>query len=293
MNHQLMELKVKFKRIKSPAEALQLLQQAIDVFNSVDKHLLQDFILYLRQIATDLQFKHYRARCQYIIISPEDSLTFWICLRLGNCPDNSRFAFFEGEVLELLKLLAPAEATINQSNYLPRKEIEAAIKSMKNKYPGFLTSLIREPLLIPVLNFSMQGGSVIDWPQLHCFALLGTKHEEGESLITILHSLVRIIHYTLTEDLKILPLGFANLLQKLSLELDVLTLDDAETFTETMTASLLYGTEYMPLVAYMEFDQRQHMEIHRYFSWLQEMFLSEQGTNVKKLMEEHRKRLRA
>lgn len=293
INSQVLIMRESFKKISSPLEAKQLLKQAIDAFHSVDKHLLQDLILSLRQNATDLKFKHYRARCQYILIPPEDSLTFWINYVLGHCPEGSRFSVFEGEVQELLKILDTSLIERNNSVDLPRQEISTAVRLIKDKCPGFLSGLTREPILIPVMNFSIKNGSVLSWPQLNCFALFVPKNEEVQSLISILHSLVHIIHYNLTEELEVLPLGFENLLRKLSEDQTGRQSISAETFAETITASLLYDTEYMSLVAYMEFDHQQQEEIHHYLTWLQRMFYSGLGDNVKKMMAEHQKKLRA
>jgi len=292
MNHQIVLLRERFKKISSPQEARQLLHQALDLLISVDKHLLQDFILYLRQIATDLQFSHYHARCQYILIPPEDALTFWINHVLGHCPEEARFAYFEGEIHELLKVLDMAQIEENKL-CLPRKQVSTAVAIFKDKYPGFLTGLTREPFLIPIMNLSIQGGSVLCWPQYHCFALFASQNDEEQSLISILHSLVHLIHYQLTEDLSVLPPGFINLQRKLYEEPSEIQSLIAEGFAEIITASLLYDTEYMPLVAYMEFNLQQHEEICHYLSWLQVMFFSGFGDNVKQMMSKHQQKLQA
>ena len=99
----------KFKSLRNPDEAVELLQQTIDQFANADKHSLEQFILYLRQTADDIRFKYYKARCLYTLIPPEDALSFWVCNTLGSLPQTIRFSNFEGEVLELLKILSLAD----------------------------------------------------------------------------------------------------------------------------------------------------------------------------------------
>lgn len=292
MNRRIVLLQERFKKISSPQEARLLLHQTGDLLISVDKPMLQNFILDLRQNATDLKFKYYRARCQYILIPPEDALTFWINYILGHCPERSRFAFFEGEILELLKILETARVEENKRG-LPHKEVSAAVKIIKDKYPGLIAGLTQEPLLIPVMNFSLQGDDVLGWPQHHCFVLFASPNDEEQSLVSILHSLVHVVHYHLTEDLGVLPPGFENLQRDLSEEPVVFQALTAESFAEIITASLLYDTEFMSLVAYMEFNHQQHEAVLHYLSWLQSIFYSRVGENVKKLAEEHYRKLHA
>lgn len=285
MNRRIVLLRERYKNIRTPQEARYLLHQTLEILIFVDKITLQNFILELRQNATDLKFKYYRARCQYILIPPEDALTFWINHILGHCPEGSRFANFEGEILELLKILETAKVKENQPCFSPYKEVSAAFKIIKDKYPGFLAGLTREPLLICVINFSLRGKDVLSWPQHHCFALFESANDVEHSLVAILHSLVHLVHYHLTEDLNVLPPGFENLQNDQAL--------NAENFAETMTASLLYDTEYMSLVAYMELSHQQHEAIRHYLAWLQSMFFTGLGESVKKLMEEHHHKLHA
>ncbi|AHF06804.1 hypothetical protein [Desulfitobacterium metallireducens] len=293
MNRRIGLLRERYKKISTPHEARFLLHQTIEFLISVDKIVLQNFILDLRQNATDLKFKHYRARCQYILIPPEDALTFWINHVLGHCPEGSRFAYFEGEILELLKILETVRIKEDQPFLSLHKEISVAFKIFKDNYPGFLAGLTREPLLIPVMDFSLQGEAVVGCPQHHCFALFASSTDMEHSLVTILQSLVHIFHYYLTEDFEVLPPGFDNLQGELSEESIALQALNAESFTETITASLLYDTEYMSLVAYMEFSHQQHEAIKQYLMWLQNMFFNGLGENVKKLIEEHHQKLHA
>jgi hypothetical protein len=292
MNRRIVSLQERFQKIRTPQEARVLLHQTLELLITVDKPILEKFILNLRQNATDLKFSYYRARCQYILIPPEDALTFWINYILGNCPEKSRYAYFEGEILELLKILEIAQLNENR-RCLPHKNVSAALKIVKAKYPGFLTGLTKDPLLIPLMNFSLQGEAGLEWPQHHCLTLFTPPNNEEYSLVTILHSLVHFIHYHLTEDLAVLPPGFENLQKDLLEESNVFQTLNAESFVETITASLLYETDYMSLVAYMEFNQQQQEAIRQYLLWLQNMFFTGLGENVKKLMEEHQRKLQA
>lgn len=292
INQKVISLRERFKKINNPKEASILLHQTLEYLIPADKQMLQKFIIDLRQNATDLKFKYYRARCQYILIPPEDALTFWINHILGSCPEGSRLAYFEGEILDLLKILEAAQMKENQRG-LPSKEVSAAFKIIKNKYPGFLGGLTREPLLIPVMGFSIQSKTVMAWPQYHCFVLFASKNGEERSLISIVHSLVQSIHYSLTGDLNIFPPGFENLQKNLFEEPGGIHALDAESVAETITASLLYDTEYMSQAAYMELNHQQHEAIKNYLIWLQSLFSPGLGKNVKKLMEEHDQKLRA
>ncbi len=286
----------RFKSLRQPSEAIQLLQDVIDVFKNADKHELEHFILFLRQNAEDFQFKYYKARCTYIIIPPEDSLSFWVSYVLGSLPETSRFSFFENEVQELLKVLfqVPSEKEKRPlASNLPTKEVEVALSLLKEKYPIFFKGVTREPILIPIMDFSVIRGSVLSIPRLHCFGLLKAKNETEHPLLVILHSFVHILHYQLTEDLKVLPLGFANLHHKLFDGLEMSSAEWAETFAETVVSSLLYETEYMSLVAYMELGQQDHMEISNYLSWLETIYASSLQDNIQKLILKCEGRLRA
>lgn len=291
-NRQIIILRDKYKRLRNPFEAIQLLQQTLELVRHLDKHQREELILNLRQIATDLQFRHYRARCQFTLIPPNDALTFWICNSLGQCPEVLRFAYFEEEIRELIKILATVVSERSLS-YLPQKEVTTALELLKAKYPQFLINLTREPILIPILNFRVFGASQMSWPQHHCVALFAPNSGEEDYLLPIiLHAFTQIIHYNLTGDLSILPLGFEHLMKKLSVDLTGTPLKDAESFAEIVTASLFYNTEYMPLAAYMELGQNDHAEIQQYLSWLQDMY-SGVGDNIKKMMAEHQRALRA
>lgn len=292
MNHHIVSLQERFKKIQSPEEARLLLHESLEFLIAVDKVILEKFILGLRQNATDLKYKYYRARCQYILIPPEDALTFWVNYVLGNCPERSRFAYFEGEILEILKILERAQVKECKRG-LPYREVSAALQIIKSKYPVFLTGLTNDPLLIIVMNFSVQDEDGLGWPQHHCFALFASPNNEEISFVSILHSLVHIIHYQLTEDISVLPLGFENLQKALSEDLSVLQVLNAKSFAEIITASLLYETEYMSLVAYMEFDHQQQETIRQYLAWLQNVFFIGLGENVQKLMDEHQRKLHA
>lgn len=291
-NRQIMILRDKYKRLRNPFEAIQLLQETLEIVRHMDKHQREELILNLRQIATDLQFKHYRARCQFILIPPNDALTFWICNSLGHCQEVLRFAYFEEEIRELIKILATVVSE-KGLNYLPQKEVTTALELLKSKYPQFVMDLTREPILIPILNFRVLGVSQMSWPQRHCVVLSAPENGEEDCLLpTILHAIAQIIHYNLTGDLTILPLGFEHLMKKLSMDLTGTPLTDAESFAEIVTASLFYNTEYMPLAAYMELGKNDHAEIQQYLNWLQDMY-SGVGDNIKKMMEEHQRALRA
>lgn len=296
-NQQLISFPKRFKSIRKPIEAIQLLQEAIDVFRNVDKHELEHFILFLRQNAEDFQFKYYRARCTYISIPPEDSLAFWISYVLGSLPETSRFSFFESEVQELLKILSQKSIVEkergNPERNLPIKEVEVVLSLLKEKYPIFFRGVTREPILIPIMGFSVKGGSVLSIPRLHCFGLFKPKNETEDPLVVILHSIVHILHYQLTEDLNVLPPGFKNLHHKLFDELEMSCTDWAETFAETVVSSLLYETEYMPLVAYLELGQQDQKEISDYLFWLEMIYASSLQDNIRKLILKCKGRLRA
>lgn len=291
-NRQIITLREKFKRLRNPFEAIQLLQQTLELVRHLDMHSRHELIVNLRQIATDLQFKHYRARCQFILIPPEDALIFWMCNRIGQCSEMVRFAYFEEEIRELTKTLATV-AAINDQYYLPQKEVTAALELIKLKYPNFLINLIREPIIIPILNFRISGILQMDWPRDHCFALFAPKNGEEDHLLpTILHALVYIIHFNLSGDFTILPIGFENLMKKLSVDLPGTPIRNAELFAEIFAASLFYNTEYMPLAAYMELGQHDHEEIQYYLDWLQNIYTGI-GDNIRKMMEEHQRALHA
>lgn len=291
-NRQIIILREKYKRLRNPFEAIQLLQQTLELVRHLDMNLRHELISNLRQIATDLQFKHYRARCQFILIPPEDALIFWICNRIGQCSEMVRFAYFEEEIHELTKTLATV-VSVNDQYYFPQKEVTTALELIKLKYPHFLIDLIREPIIIPILNFRISRVIQMDWPRYHCFALFAPKNEEEDRLLpTILHALVHIIHLNLTGDLTILPIGFENLMKQLSVDLPGTPIRNAELFAEILAASLFYNTEYMPLAAYMELGQHDQEEIQHYLDWLQDMYTG-LGDKIKKMMEEHQRALRA
>lgn len=286
----------KFKAINKTENAVQLLQESIEMFCNVDKHGLEDFILNLRQIAQDLQFKYYKARCNAIIIPPEDSLTFCIGHVLGSLPETTRFSYFESEVQALLKILSRVTKEKERDpsrTYVPRKEIEGALFLLKEKYPIFFTGVTKDPMLIPIFNFSITSGSVLSLPHLHCFGVFKPTNADEHPLVSILHSIVHILHYQLTEDLDILPPGFANLHQSLFDDHEILNLDWAETFAELIVASLLYETEFMPLVAYMELSHSDQKEISKYLSWLETIFASSLQDNIQRLILKCEGKLRA
>jgi hypothetical protein len=294
------ELQDRFKAVKEPSEAVELLHEAIDFFKNVDKHTLEHFILYLRQTAEDLQYKYYKARCNYIIIPPQDSLAFWVSFVLGSLPETSRFSFFEGEVHELLKVLSQEsdkaeilrfENTVYR--HLPEKEVEIVLSLFKEKYPVFFTAVTKDPVLIPIMNFSVSNGSVLSIPRLHCFGLFKPKNETEHPLVAVMHSFAHILHYQLTEDLDVLPPGFSNLHSMLFDELEMSSTDWAETFAETVVSSLLYESAYMPLVAYMELSQQDQKEISNYLIWLETIYASSLQDNIQKLILKSEGKLRA
>jgi hypothetical protein len=295
----IIELLNKFKTIKDPDEAIQLLQETINLLSNVDKPALQSFIVSLRQIAEDYKFKYYKARCKYIIIPPDVALSFWVCYVLGSQPETTRFSFFEGEIQELLKILSLVSKEDNfflQNNkekYLPVREVETVLTLIKDRYPMFYSGVTKEPVLIPIMNFSVMTGSILCIPRLHCFGFFKTKSEAVYSIVSILHSVVHILHYQLTEDLNILPPGFRNLHQKLFEYIEMTLEDWAETFAEIVVASLLYDTEYMPLVAYMELCQEDQEAISNYLSWLEMIYVSSLQENIQKLIQESEGKLRA
>lgn len=285
-----------FKSIRKPKDAVRLLQEAIDLLGSMDKQSLGHFILYLRQIAEDLQFKYYKARCPAILIPPEDSLTFTVCYVLGNLPEMSRFSEFEGKVQELLKILAQAQ-TEKQRGFgkasLPQKEVATILSLIKGKYPVFYTGITQEPVLIPVFDFPAASGSILSLPHLHCFGLFRAKNEDKPFLVSILHSFIHILHYRLTEDLQVLPPGFVNLYARLFDDHEFLDQDWSEVFADLVVASLFYGTEYMPLVAYMELCYKEQEEISKYLSWLEMIFAASLQENIRRLILKSEGRLRA
>jgi len=295
--HQWIEFQERYKSVKRPFEAITLLQDTIDVFGNVDKHMLEELILFLRQNAEDHRYKYYRARCMYIVIPPEHALAFWISYVLGSLPENTRFSVFESEVQELHKVLLQMseekEKTINLKLTSLYREIETAFSLIKDKFPIFFRNVTREPIMVPVMDFSIKSGSVLSIPRLNCVALMKTRNQTEHPLISTLHSLVHILHYRLTEDLEVLPPGFANTYDKLFDELILSSKAWAEAFAETVVSSILYETEYMPLVAYLELSQEDHKEIANYLSWLEMIYASSLQDNMQKLILKSVSQLRA
>lgn len=287
-------LVMKFKWIKSPGQAIEQLQESIEINRNLDKHELEHFILNLRQIAQDIQFKYYKARCKAIIIPPEDSLTFCVDYFIGSINEKARFSTFESKVQELLKILSQITQEIGKGCApLDRgKAIETPLALFEEKYPVFFKGVTKDPILIPLLNFSVATGSVLSLPDLHCFGLFKSKSKDEPVLVSVLHSLAHILHYQLTGDLTILPPGFANLHHAL-FDDELLNLNWSETFADLLVASLLYETEYMPLVAYMELSQEDQMEIKKYLSWLEMIYASYLQDNIQRLILKSEGKLRA
>lgn len=280
---------LKIKTMRSPAEAIEFLQEVTEGLANADKHSLEDFILYLRQRADDIQFKYYKARCLYMMIPPEDSLTFWLCYTLGRLPETIRFSNFEGEVLELLKVLSLAEQspqTWKQGNWFKKdalgKEMNCALSLLKEEYPVFFSSLTKNPLLVPVLGFrlKLREGSLMTIPRLHCLGVFQPNRNEEELLLPILHALAHILHYSLTEDAKVMPPGFTNMVKQIFDDYQMNQEDGGEFFAELFVASLLYDTEYMPLVAYMELCHEDQAVIRNYFTWLETIYASSLQDNM-------------
>ncbi|AFM00723.1 MULTISPECIES: hypothetical protein [Desulfitobacterium] len=278
----------KIKTMRSPAEAIEFLQEVTEGLANADRHALEAFILYLRQWADDIQFKYYKARCLYMTIPPEDSLAFWLCYTLGRLPETIRFSSFEGEVLELLKILSLAEqspTTWKQDTWGKKdalcKEMDCALSFLKEDYPVFFNSLTKNPLLVPVLSFrlKLREGSLMTIPRLHCLGVF-QPNMERELLLPILHALVHILHYSITEDTKVMPPGFMNMVKQIFDDYQMNPEDGGEFFAELFVASLLYDTEYMPLVAYMELCHEDQIIIKNYFTWLETIYASSIQDNM-------------
>lgn len=283
----------RFKALRNPLEAVELLQEVTDQFANADKHSLEHFIVYLRQCADDIQFKYYKARCLYTLIPPEDSIAFWVCYTLGSLPENIRFSNFEGEVLELLKVLSLADQEtprFKKSTWknlsAPSKDIDLALSLLKEEYPIFFNSITKNPLLIPVLNFRLvsREGSVMTIPRLHCLGFFQPCMTEEGSLIPILHAIARVLHHYLTEDANVMPPGFLNMYQKVFDDYPRNPVEWEEIFAEIFIASLLNETEYMPLVAYMELCHEDQVIIRNYFTWLEMIFASSLQDNMQKII---------
>lgn len=283
----------RFRTIRDPSEAIVLLQEVTDKLANADKHSLESIILYLRQCADDIQFKYYKARCKYTIIPSEDSLVFWVCHVLGSLPENTRYSTFEGEVLEMLKVLSLADQEISKvseldtklRNFAPNKELDLGLALLREEYPIFYNNITENPLLVPLLNFSLQHkkGSVMTIPRLHCLGVFQPISAE-DSLIPIFHALAHIVHYQLTEDARVMPPGFINMHKKVFEDYPRNTEEWGEIFAETFIASLLYETEYMPLVAYMELCHQDQVVLRNYFCWLEMIFASSLQENMQKVI---------
>ncbi|AGA69469.1 hypothetical protein Desdi_2024 [Desulfitobacterium dichloroeliminans LMG P-21439] len=283
----------KFRNLRYPDEAVELLQQVIDQFAKADKHSLQQLIVYLRQTADDIRFKHYHARCLYTLIPPEDALAFWVCYVLGSLPEDIRFANFTGEVLELLKVLSLADqgsSGLRQAPWAkitgPSHEVSLALALIKEEYPIFFHSITKDPLLVPLLDFGLKAkeGNLMIIPRLHCLGIFQPGKAGEDSLIPILHALSHILHYVLTEDVLVMPPGFLNMYQKIFDDYSKSPEEWEEIFAEIFIASLLYETEYMSLVAYMELCQEDQVVIRNYFTWLETIFSSSLQDNMQKII---------
>lgn len=283
----------KFKALRNPSEAMKLLQEITDQFANADRHSLEHLIVYLRQCADDIQFKYYKARCLYTIIPPEDSLAFWVSYTLGSLPENIRFSTFEGEVLELLKVLSLADQgnlklkqNTWKNNSAPSKAMDLALSFLKEEYPVFFNSITKNPLLVPILNFRLKSreGAVMTIPRLHCLGVFQPCMTEEGSLIPILHALAHVLHHYLTEDANVMPPGFLNMYKKVFDDYPRNPVEWEEIFAEIFVASLLYETEYMPLVAYMELCHEDQVVIRNYFTWLEMIFASSLQDNMQRVI---------
>ncbi|MGI1657834.1 MAG: hypothetical protein ACRKFN_02560 [Desulfitobacterium sp.] len=283
----------KIKNLRYPDEAVELLQQVIDQLAKADKHSLQQLILDLRQAADDIRYKHYKARCLYTLIPPEDALAFWICYVLGSLPEDIRFANFSGEVLELLKILSLADRGSYGSRKAPWSkivgpihELDLALALIKEEYPIFFHSVTEDPLLVPLLDFGLKEkeGNLMTVPRLHCLGIFKPNRGGEGSLIPILHALTHILHHALTEDPQVIPPGFLNMYQEIFDDCLRSSGEWEEIFAEIFIASLLYETEYMSLVAYMELCQEDHVVIRNYFTWLEMIFSSSLQANMQKII---------
>lgn len=288
------QLQRKFYNLASVEEGISALQEVVVNLHNGDRHTLAQQILKFRQIADDLQFRYYKARCTYILIPPQDALAFWIALSLGSLPEHSRLADLEGEILELLKIMTQAspESTAlgpsrDEGEYeLLTRETEIAITLLKESFPVLFHHLTKTPILMPLLNFSLQEReeTVFTIPRLNCLGFFNKEIGEGELLVSILQGIAHLIHYQLTEDLRIMPPGFWNIYGQVFDDNMLTPYEGKEIFADLFTASLLYDTEYMPLVAYMEFCQKDQEQIKRYFVWLERIFKSTLQANMQKVI---------
>lgn len=277
----------KLKTLRNPTEAMEFLQEIMNQLANADKHALEDFIVYLRQWADDIQFKYYKARCLYMLIPPEDSLAFWICYTLGSLPQKTRFANFKGEVLELLKILSMTEQKTSKYDFKAQKdelckEIDWALSLLKEEYPVFFNSMTRDPIIVPVLNLQLESeqGSLMTIPRLHCLGIFQSKKNQAELLLSILHAMSHILHYSLTEDAIVMPPGFINMVKQVFDDYQISFDDGGEFFAATFVASLLYDTEYMSLVSYMELCREDQAAIKSYFLWLETIYASSLHDNM-------------
>lgn len=288
------QLQRKFYNLASVEEGISALQEVVSNLHNGDRHTLAQQILKFRQIADDLQFRYYKARCTHIFIPPQDALAFWIALSIGSLPEHSRLADLEGEVLELLKIMtqASSESTSSRSNTdggeyeLLAKETEIAITLFKENFPVLFHHLTKTPILMPLLSFSLQEReeTVFTIPRLNCLGFFNKEVGEGELLVSILQGIAHLIHYQLTEDLRIMPPGFWNIYGQVFDDNMLTPYEGKAIFADLFSASLLYDTEYMPLVAYMEFCQKDQEQIKRYFRWLERIFKSTIQANMQKVI---------
>lgn len=117
-------------------------------------------------------------------------------------------------------------------------------------------------------------------PRLHCLGVFQPNRNEEELLLPILHALAHILHHSLTEDAKVMPPGFTNMVKQIFDDYQMNSEDGGEFFAELFVASLLYDTEYMPLVAYMELCHEDQAVIRNYFTWLETIYASSLQDNM-------------
>jgi len=284
----------RLRTLHKPEEIKDYLQEVVEGLAKADKTALVDFILALRQWADDIQFRYYKARCRYTIIPPEDALAFWMCYTLGSLPEQIRFSSFAGEVLEFLKILAMTEETASswklKAGEKDRvcKEFDRALSLFKDEYPVFYSHLVRNPILVPFLKLKLKSpqGCLFTVPRLHFIGVLQQEFNQEEFFLSVLDAIARLIHYAITEDNLVMPPGFENVVKKVFEDYPLSGEEGGEFFAEVFIASLLYETEYMPLIAYMELSHEDQIILKNYFSWLENIFASTIQDNMVRVIQQ-------
>ena len=90
-----------------------------------------------------------------------------------------------------------------------------------------------------------------------------------------------------------MPPGFANIVKQVFDDYHMSLEDGGEFFAETFVATLLYDTEYMPLVAYMELCQEDQVALKSYFSWLETIYASSLQDNMLRVIHQWKELRRA